>query len=96
MRLASKIDANQHEIVNALRKAGASDFSLASVGHGCPDLLVGYNGNTILMEIKDGSKPPSKQALTPDQLKFIKNWTGSSICIVNDVEASLRILNLCK
>ena len=96
MRRASKIDDNQNEIVNALRKAGATVFSLSAVGNGCPDLLVGYNGHTILMEVKDGSKPPSKQALTPDQLKFIKNWTGSSICIVNDVEASLRILNVCK
>ncbi|HJP47915.1 hypothetical protein [Acinetobacter venetianus] len=44
MRRAAKIDANQTEIVKALRKFGASVQSLASTGKGCPDLLVGFRG----------------------------------------------------
>lgn len=46
MRRAPKIDRNQPEIVEALRKAGAFVQSLAGVADGCPDLLVGYGGAT--------------------------------------------------
>ena len=57
MRYAAKIDSNQNEVVNALRKAGASVQSLAALGKGVPDLLVAIRGVNLLMEIKDGNKP---------------------------------------
>jgi hypothetical protein len=41
LRRASKVDANQREVVAALRGAGASVQLLHAVGEGCPDLLVG-------------------------------------------------------
>lgn len=94
MRKFGKIDANHNEIVDALRRCGASVVSLANVGNGIPDLLVGFNGRTCLLEIKDGSKPPSKQTLTEAQLNFISSWRGSSIAIVNDVDSALRILRI--
>lgn len=52
---AAKIDANQTQIVSALRAAGASVQSLASVGKGCPDLLVAFHGALYLMEVKRGN-----------------------------------------
>ena len=52
MRRAAKIDANQTEIVKALRQVGASVQSLASTGKGCPDLLVGFRGVNWLLEVK--------------------------------------------
>ncbi len=67
MRTAAKVDRNQSEVVAALRKLGASVQSLASIGKGCPDLLVGYHGILYLMEVKDGTNVPSKQLLTEDQ-----------------------------
>ena len=85
MRFAAKIDRNQKEIVAALRDEGASVFSLASVGKGCPDLLVGCSSETHLVEVKDGEKVPSAQALTKDQLKFIQGWNGSPVYIIRDV-----------
>ena len=48
MRRAAKIDSNHAEIVAALRGIGAYVMSLASVGGGCPDLLVGFRGHTFL------------------------------------------------
>jgi hypothetical protein len=56
VRRAAKVDANQREVVAALRGAGASVQLLHAVGEGCPDLLVGYKGLTMLLEVKDGSK----------------------------------------
>lgn len=96
MRKYGKLDANHNEIVNALRSCGATVISLASVGNGIPDLLVGFNGRTCLLEIKDGSKPPSHQTLTDAQLDFISKWRGSSIAIVNSVDSAIRVLGVMK
>lgn len=93
MRRASKIDANQEQIVSALRAAGATVHSLAAVGNGLPDLLVGFKGVTFLMECKDGNKPPSKRRLTEDQLVWHGAWTGGPLCVVDGPEAALRALN---
>lgn len=51
-RIAAKIDANQPEIVAALRAVGCTVQSLAEVGDGCPDLLVGIKGVWFLLEVK--------------------------------------------
>jgi Holliday junction resolvase len=92
MRTAAKVDRNQAEVVNALRKVGASVQSLASIGKGCPDLLVGYHGILYLMEVKDGSNVPSKQLLTEDQKKWHDAWTGSPVHVVRSIEQALKIL----
>lgn len=94
MRRAAKIDANQPEIVDALRKAGATVYSLAAVGQGIPDLFVGYAGRTALIEVKDGSRPPSDRRLTPDQQQWHQNWTGGTVAVVPDVDAALKVLKV--
>ena len=96
LRTAAKIDANQVEIVKALREAGATVQSLAAIGKGCPDILVGVNGCTLLMEIKDGSKAPSARKLTDDQLTWHSKWTGGTLCVVDGIEAALRMINVAK
>lgn len=64
------MDDNHDEIVQALRAAGAFVRSLAAVGDGMPDLLVTKNRQTLLVEVKDGKRPPSERRLTLDQQKF--------------------------
>jgi Holliday junction resolvase len=91
MRKAAKIDANQTEVVNALRAIGASVQSLAATGKGCPDLLVGYRGINYLMEVKDGDKVLSKQKLTIDQEHWHSLWLGS-VHVVKSVDEALKIL----
>lgn len=70
-RYARRADANQSEIVAALRAAGATVQHLHTVGAGCPDILVGYQGRNYLIEIKteDGT-------LTDAQVEFIGEWRG--------------------
>lgn len=92
-RRAAKVDANQPEIVAALRGAGASVEHLHAVGGGCPDILVGHLGVNYLMEIKDGSKPPSKQKLTLDQEKWHPAWRGS-VHIVKSIEDALGVIGV--
>ena len=83
---AAKIDANHEQVVTALRAAGATVQSLAGVGKGVPDLLVGYQGQTLLMEVKDGFKPPSKRALNEDQLKQVLPMQNDINSILNAVK----------
>ena len=93
---AARIDANHNEIVSALRAAGASVQSLAGVGKGVPDLLIGFQGKTILFEIKDGKKPPSERQLTEDQINWHGAWRGGPLAVVDSVDAALRMLRVMK
>lgn len=90
---AARIDANQTQIVKALRKAGCTVQHLHSVGKGCPDLLVGRAGVNYLLELKDGAKSPSEQKLTPDQVIWHSEW-GGSVAVVNSEEAALKEVGL--
>jgi Holliday junction resolvase len=86
----ARIDSNHKEIVAALREVGATVVSLAAMKHGCPDILVGYAGETLLMEIKRDSKA----RFTPDQLDFMGKWKGGPISRVDSVEAAIRALGV--
>jgi Holliday junction resolvase len=94
MRYANRIDANQNQIVDAMRKVGAV-VRIISQGDGIPDLLVGYKGYTILMEVKDGDKVPSARKLTEAEQKFFNDWQGGLLMIVNSPEEALEILENC-
>jgi Holliday junction resolvase len=86
----ARVDTNHREIVAALRKAGATVLSLAAMKHGCPDILVGFGNETMLMEIKKDSKAK----FTPDQLKFMSEWKGGPISRVDSVDAAIRALGI--
>lgn len=91
---AARTDANHEAVVKALREAGASVQSLASVGKGVPDLLVGFKSQTLLMEVKDSAKPASKRRLTEDQLRWHGSWRGGPLAIVDSPESALSMLRL--
>lgn len=90
-----RIDNNQPDIVKVLRQAGASVAVTSNAGKGFPDIVVGYLGVNLLMEIKDGEKPPSQRKLTPDEQKFKDNWLGTYI-VVNSVNDALSALEIIK
>lgn len=93
MRRAARIDANQPEIVAALRGVGAAVQPLHAVGKGCPDLLVSHRMVNYLIEIKDGAKPPSARRLTPDQLEWHDAWRAP-VHIVTTVEDALDVIGM--
>ena len=100
MRRAAKIDANHHEIVAALQQYGCQVQSLAGVGGGVPDLLIlsppDANGvrRLGLVEIKDGSKPPSHRRRTADQIAWWDRWSGAPVGLVTDIQGALRFARL--
>lgn len=66
-----RVDSNQKEIVECLRKVGMSVLILSSQGHGCPDILVGHAGRNYLFEIK---APGGR--MTEDEVEFVTSWGG--------------------
>lgn len=92
MRRAAKVDENQADIVKALRRFGCAVQPLHTIGQGCPDLLVGRGGRTMLLEVKDGNKPPSARALTPDQVEWIDSWRGEPVYVVASVDDALHVV----
>lgn len=91
MRQAARTDANQSKIVDALRAIGCSVQSLAQVGHGVPDLLCGFQHKNFLLEVKNEDQPPSKQALTTDELLWHNTWNGK-VAIVTNVREALAVV----
>lgn len=92
MRRAAHVDGNHRNIVEALRKVGASVQSLANVGSGVPDLLVGYHGHTHLFEVKDPSQPPNKRRLTTCQAEWIARWRGRPVDVVTSADEALLLI----
>lgn len=86
------MDANQAEIVRALRAIGASVAITSALGDGFPDLVVGFRGKNFLVELKDGRKPPSARKLTEAEECFSERWRGQ-IAIINNIEEAIKLLN---
>jgi hypothetical protein len=93
MRRAARVDGNQAEIVAALRSVGASVATCHAVGQGFPDLAVGWQGGTYLLEIKDPSKPKSDQKLTPSQVAWHETWRGH-VAVVKTVRDALEAIGI--
>ncbi len=93
MRNRGRIDGDQggvqNQIVAALRDAGRSVWITSGCGGGAPDLVVGYGHRNLMLEIKDGSKPPSRRQLTADERRFKDNWKGH-YAVVETVDEALR------
>jgi len=90
-RRAARIDGNHEAVVEALETVGATVQSLAAVGDGCPDLLVARAGRIYLIEVKDGSKPPSARALTADQRRWI-DWFNGDVHVVTSVQEAIDVV----
>ena len=97
MRLAARRDANEDQVVSALQAHGA--FVKKIHGSGEFDLLVGYispsgHQHTLLLEVKDGAKPPSARRLTPAEQKFHDEWPLSNLFIVTCAEDAVALLKI--
>lgn len=91
MRARGRTDANQTPIVNALRAVGCNVAITSALGSGFVDLVVyrPATGLLRLMEVKDGSKPPSKRKLTPDEEEFA---TKFPVWVINSVAEALTAM----
>jgi hypothetical protein len=84
-RYAAKVDANQKEIVDALKAIGCD---VEVIGRPV-DLLVGYRFHNFLIEIKrEGHRPRKDQKAQQD---WIKEWPGQ-VRVVETAEQAIKLV----
>lgn len=89
-RYAARVDGNQADIVKALRSLGASVYVLKLP----VDLLVGINGKTALVEVKDPNSAYGRRGLNPNQQAFSATWCGGTVALVDSIEAARRLIGV--
>ncbi len=92
----ARTDGNHTAVMDALRAAGISALSIAAVGNGCPDIVAGFRGRNVLIEVKDGDKAPSARKLTPDEAKFHDSWMGYVVIANSPLEAVQKVYRYCE
>ena len=85
---ARRADANQSEIVAALRALGCYVFDTHEVGRGFPDLFVAHGERSWLVEVK--SSPHGE--LTRDELVFMLNCPVETHRIIHSVDEAVRMV----
>lgn len=83
MRRAARVDANQGDIVKAMRKVGAEVTLLHRVGQGVSDLLVSWRQKWFVIECK----AKSKDDLTDDQRTWISKQRAPVVIVTSPLEA---------
>ena len=86
----AKVDANQKEIVTALRRCGAVVKHVHQLKK-LFDILVYYNGKTYSVEIKTDKK----KKLTPgeEECKELIEGVGVKYWIIYSIEDALEMIN---
>lgn len=86
MSYAANVDANQSDIVKALRAVGASVEHIHREGRGVPDLLVGWRRRNHVLEVKT-----AKGELNELQVEWHASWRGT-VAVVRSPEDALRAI----
>lgn len=84
-------DLNHDRIVWVAKAAGASVLELHEIGSSAPDILVGWEGRNILVEIKNKD---ARGALRPGQVDWHDAWAGHNPDIAWDQYEMLAILGI--
>jgi Holliday junction resolvase len=87
---AKRVDSNQKEIVKVFKDLGCSVFDTSRIGQGFPDLVIGKNQKTVLVEIKSSDKA----VYTSAQNLFMMNWKGSTVVRISDIDGVIRLVKL--
>lgn len=79
---ARRNDGNKRALHKLWTAIGGSWLDIAPEHGGEPDALVGWRGRDALIEVKDGSKPPSARKLRPEQVEWHRQWKGRPVEVV--------------
>lgn len=79
--------------VRGLTLVGRFDIAAARRALSGVGYLTIHEGANVLVEIKDGSKPKSRQALTPDEEIWQTNWCGQ-VGIARTMEEALALVGM--
>lgn len=95
-KYGAKKDANHGEIVAALKAHGVSVIDTSGLGGGFPDLICGFSGLTLLVEIKNPKTSYGRRGLNSNQAKWKQEWTGGPYSVVSSVESAIRAVDALK
>lgn len=101
IRYGKRRDVAEKDVVQALEGIGASVTRLD--GKGVPDLLVGYMGRTILIEVKDpdngarnsrfgGRKVTNPLGIRDSQWEWFQEWRGAAPHVVTTPAEAIAIV----
>jgi hypothetical protein len=95
VRRAAKRDANEADIVTALRAVGATVLQIDDTD--APDLLVGFRGVNYLLEVKRpagkrGGISADGQRLSDGQEQWHARWRGFRPAVVTTPEQALAAI----
>jgi hypothetical protein len=83
---AKRKDRNHNEIAAAFESCGFSVHDTSALGGGFPDMVVWRQRNGyVLVEVKDGKKPPSGRVLTKREQSFAQKFPVVVVYRVSDV-----------
>ena len=90
---ARRKDANHNEITRTLVQVGAELLETYQLPAAL-DVFVAYRGVWTLLEIKDGSKPPSARKLTEDEAATVARIarTGAPVHVVTTPDEALKAI----
>lgn len=88
MRWDSRVDGNHGEIREFYRALGFSVLDIFRLKK-CADIVVCKWNITDLVEVKDGSKPPSQRKLSKDEQEFHNSWHGK-VWVIESVDDVLK------
>jgi hypothetical protein len=89
-RKHSKRDGNHAVIAEALTKAGAVVIDTSSLGSGFPDILVGYRGRWLPIEIK----LTRKHLLTDLEMEFLAKCKDRKLphAVVSSIDEAIQAI----
>lgn len=87
-RKAARKDDNHDDLVRFWREIGGSWLDLYQLP-GALDGLAGIYGLDQRVEVKDGSKPPSRRKLTDDEQREFDTWKGRKPVVWETYEDAL-------
>lgn len=90
--MRKRTDGNQTQIFKVFRGMGCTVLNLSNLGHSADALVAITPVRQPLIEIKDGSKPPSQRKLTPAEEKFHREWKGE-LYIINNEDEAIALVN---
>jgi len=85
--MPARTDSNQRDVVKALRQLGAIVTPMHYVGNGFPDLLVGFNNQLLLFEVKS-----HKGRLTPKQREFFRKYANFPVAVVRSPATAVHMM----
>lgn len=90
----TNVDRNQRAIMDALRAIGATVLHLPATAAGLPDLLVGFRGRTLLLEVKNPATRYGRAGMAASQRQFAQTWNGAPVYVVTTPSEAMQAIGV--